>query len=300
MFEDANEKSRNLTEPSSELRARVLAMFRESKKDAVLPKILFAEGDVVEKEETKSKRMRALLVRVGIDQTKRTGFWNGPVNSQTNEFAYVAISEPLKIRRGMEKPFSQLSDTLSVFGATLPKQLASKQMHLDPDFEFLSYGDVRERAKQLMKLSPGDLVVFYSGLRGFRRKKPHGRRLVYAIIGLFVIERIVLAKSLPAADRHRNAHTRRTGGFSLGEIVIFGNPNGSGRLERCQPIGSYRKRAYRVTPELIRKWGGLSVKDGYLQRSARLPEIKDAEAFYRWFRRLKIPFIQRNNPEATA
>jgi hypothetical protein len=42
-------------------------------------------------------------------------------------------------------------------------------------------------------------------------------------------------------------------------------------------------------------WGGLSVKDGYLQRSARLPKFKDAGRFYRWLLAQGIPLIQRNN-----
>ena len=38
-------------------------------------------------------------------------------------------------------------------------------MHLDPDFNHLTYGDHRERAKQLRAhLGREDLVVFYAGL----------------------------------------------------------------------------------------------------------------------------------------
>jgi len=77
----------------------------------------------------------------------------------------------------------------------------------------------------------------------------------------------------------------------------------SGRLERCLPIGSYRKPAgqpqknssYRVEIGLLEKWGGLSIADGFLQRSARLTEFNDANRFYDWFLEQRVPLIQRNN-----
>jgi hypothetical protein len=60
--------------------------------------------------------------------------------------------------------------------------------------------------------------------------------------------------------------------------VVRAKPKISGRLEKCLPIGSFRvpadqpqKRAsYRVNSEILATWGGLSIADGFLQRSARL------------------------------
>jgi len=69
----------------------------------------------------------------------------------------------------------------------------------------------------------------------------------------------------------------------------------SGRLERCIPIGDYRERAYRVRPTLLTAWGGLSVNNGYLQRSARLPEFSQADRFYDWFLAQKVALLPRNN-----
>ena len=66
-------------------------------------------------------------------------------------------------------------------------------MHLDPDFDYLTYGDQGERAKQLRaNLGAGDLLVFYASLTDI-----HAKTLVYAIIGLYVIENIMLATGLP-------------------------------------------------------------------------------------------------------
>jgi hypothetical protein len=164
-------------------------------------------------------------------------------------------------------------------------------MHLDPDFSQLTYGDGGERAKQIRsKLSAGDLIVFYGGLCDPR----HGRRLVYAIIGLYVVDEIVSAASVPRLRWHENAHTRRAAPDE-GEIVVRARPGVSGRLEQCLPIGGFRERAYRVRPHLLTEWGGLSVRNGYLQRSARLPEFNDARRFYRWFQAQGVPVVPRNN-----
>lgn len=237
------------------------------------------------------RRMNGLLVRVGIDQTRGTGDWNGPVNPQSNEFVYVAINEAFEVHPGMERPFVDLVTSLSVLGVDLPGSLKSAHMHLDPDFEFLTYGDVRERAKQVSRMERGDLVVFYAGLRGIHNEP----RLIYAIIGILVIDGIGLRSDVPMKHYRRNAHTRRLKGTANPEIVITGKPGLSGRLKTCIPIGSYRNRAYRVKPDLLRAWGGLSVKDGYLQRSARLPKFTDALQFYRWFKSMKRPLLARNN-----
>ncbi len=69
----------------------------------------------------------------------------------------------------------------------------------------------------------------------------------------------------------------------------------SGRLARCIPIAEFRDRAYRVTKPLLKEWGGITVNDGYLQRSARLPEFNDAARFYKWFQRQKPKLLPRNN-----
>jgi hypothetical protein len=103
------------------------------------------------------------------------------------KFAYVAIPKTCPVRAGMEKPYSALTAVLSKFDVTLPPHLRAQHMHLDPDFDYLTYGDQGERAKQLRsKLSQRDRIVFYSGI-----KDAHNRsRLVYAIIGMFVVDDI--------------------------------------------------------------------------------------------------------------
>lgn len=177
-------------------------------------------------------------------------------------------------------------------GVSLPGHLRARRMHLDPDFTHLTYGDLGERAKQLRAhLEPGDLVAFYAGLRDVRGATD----LVYAIIGLFEIEDFVLAADVPVQDRDINAHSRRVLEPGARDLIVRGRARLSGRLQRCLPIGEYRDRAYRVRRDLLDEWGGLSVKDGYLQRSARLPRFLDPVRFVGWLERQRTTLIQANN-----
>src|SRR5262249_32235014 len=106
-------------------------------------------------------------------------------------------------------------------------------MHLDPDFDHLTYGDQRERAKQLSaNLGGGDVLVFYASLTDV-----HSRALVYAIIRLYVVDDILLATGLPLDKRHTNAHSRRIMQPCTQDIIVLARPDVSGRLERCLPIG---------------------------------------------------------------
>ncbi len=236
--------------------------------------------------------MNALLVRVGADQSRAGGSWNGPVDSSSGDFAYVAIPEGLPVWPGREKPYTVLVPVLDKFGVALPDHLVERHMHLDPDFERLTYGDVGQRARQLRtSLSRGDLIVFYAGLRDTRG----ATELVYAIIGLFEIDSLLAATEVRPQDRDMNAHSRRVLAPDADDLIVCGRAGVSGRLKRCIDIGEYRNRAYRVRSSLLQEWAGLSNRDGYLQRSARLPRLLDPARFLRWFNKQHPVLVQANN-----
>ena len=236
--------------------------------------------------------MNALLVRVGADLSASGGSWNGPVDSRSWNFVYVAIPESNSVWLGLEKPYADLKPYLSKLGTKLPANLRSRHMHLDPDFDHLTYGDQGKRAEQLCsKLGAGDMIVFYAALADVQNEA----RLVYAIIGLFVVEDIIFAADVPTGARDTNAHSRRVLAEVAKDVIVRARPGVSGRLERCLPIGEWRDRAYRVRRDLIETWGGLSVKDGYLQRSARLPQFRDPPRFRQWFDAQGPVLRQRNN-----
>jgi Nucleotide modification associated domain 3 len=234
--------------------------------------------------------MRALLVRVGADGTAIGGRWNAPVDSTTGEFAYVPICEPEPLAAGLETPFAWWAPAVARLGVELPESLHGRVAHADPDFGHLTYGDRRERGRQIReKLGPGDLLVFYAGLRDVRQ-----HRLVYALIGLLEIAHVAAARDVPADRRHVNAHTRRLE-VAETDVVVFGRAGASGRFERCLPFATHRAGAYRVLPELLAAWGGLRVKDGYVQRSARLPELLDPARFVAWLDRQDVTLVARDN-----
>jgi hypothetical protein len=235
--------------------------------------------------------MKALLLRVGIDSTD--GGWQAPVCAETGEFAYVPIPEDRADkppRRGLVRGFDEFIEPVAKLAAKLPSRLFGKAAHLDPDFDYLTYGDQGSRARRIRNLEPGDLLVFFAALRPV---EPPRRPLVYAIIGLFVIDGILNALEVPRSRWRENAHTRRVP--SDDDIVIRAKSGVSGRLARCIPIGEFRNRAYRVRRDLLREWGGLDVRDGWLQRSANPPAFNDAARFLHWFRRQGPRLISANN-----
>jgi len=234
--------------------------------------------------------MNGLLVRVGIDSTD--GCWNAPMRLASGEFAYVTITDTKPLRDGMARRYDEFIPVAERFGEQLPPKLLGTPTHLDPDFDLLTYGDQGQRGKRIASLlTAGDLLAFFAALRPVDGP---ARPLIYAIIGLYVIEEIVPAKSVPKSRWAENAHTRREPGD--GDIVVRAKPSVSGRLRRCIPIGELRDRAYRVRNDLLDAWGGLDIKDGYIHRSVRLPAFLDATKFHRWFLSQRPELVAENNP----
>jgi hypothetical protein len=209
----------------------------------------------------------------------------------SGEFAYVTITDTKPMRKGMARRYDEFIPVVKRFGQQLPVALVGQTTHLDPDFEHLTYGDQGQRGKRIQSLLTGsDLLAFFAALRPVDGP---ARPLIYALIGLYVVEEIVLARSIPRSRWAENAHTRRVP--SDGDIVVRAKPGVSGRLRRCIPIGEFRDRVYRVRKDLLTAWGGLDIADGYIQRSVRLPAFRNTAKFYRWFLAQKPELIQRNN-----
>ncbi len=245
--------------------------------------------------------MRAYLIRIGVDQAY--GGWNAPMNPETNEFVYVPIPESRPMRTELATPYAVVQASLVKFegmhaGAPraylrLPVKLASANMHLDPDFEHLTYGDSgTRRGKGLTDLGPGDIIVFYSGLKPVA---PSEHRLVYALVGFYQVAESLRVQSVPASRWSENAHTRCTDREDK-DVVVRAVPGSSGRLKKCIPIGEFRDRAYRVDRGILAEWGGLSCRNGYLQRSAVLPTLLDPRRFMKWFESQSPELISSNNP----
>jgi hypothetical protein len=243
--------------------------------------------------------MKAILIRIGIDHAY--GGWNAPVDPVSKRFVYVPIPEKQEPLKDFVRLYDEIMPALASFSSdlqltddlmwTLPDDLPGRPMHLDPDFEHLTYGDNgANRGAKLKRFSDGDLLVFYAGLRAVSDSK----RLMYALVGLFVAEEVVEAIRVPKELWHENAHTRKR---KIGgpDIIVRAKRGKSGRLKRAIPIGEWRDGAYRVTNKLLADWGGLDVKNGFIQRSVRPPSFLKPERFYKWFLNEKVPLLERNN-----
>lgn len=243
--------------------------------------------------------MRAYLVRVGIDQA--FGDWNAPVDPRTNEFVYVPIPEGSSQLRRLATPYELVRPALARFAEArrdaplraveLPAELARANMHLDPDFAALTYGDTERRGRVLADLGPGDVVAFYAGLRPVTT---FAHALVYALIGLYRVDEVVRLGTVPQTRWHENAHTRRSDHRAT-DVIVRADPRASGRLRRCVPIGEFRDRAYRVEEHVLDAWGGLSCRDGYLQRSAVPPRLLEPARFLAWFEQRRPELVSANN-----
>ncbi len=249
-----------------------------------------------------NNKRKAILVRVGIDGTKDSGRWNAPCNPDTKNFVYVPIQQTEKSNApGMERYYSKLIvPALDSFSKcnnrsiSLPKHLMEKRMHLDPDFENLTYGDTSSRGKKLLDFKEDDLVVFYASLKPIKKTKDN---FVYALIGMLVVKEILRVKDVDPKRFDENAHTRNAE-CDPTDIVVIGKEGVSGRFEKCIPIGERRNNAYRVEERILGEWGekGLEVKDGYIQRSANPPLFEKPERFYEWLKKKNPKLIQTNNP----
>ncbi|HEY2827880.1 MAG TPA: hypothetical protein VGJ04_09795 [Pirellulales bacterium] len=140
-------------------------------------------------------------------------------------------------------------------------------------------------------MTDGDLVVFYAGLRPVHRCE---HKLIYALVGMYVVQKVAEVANIPSERWHENAHVRKV---KRGEsdIVIFAKPEVSGRFDRCVPIGEWRTGAYRVRQDVLDAWGGMSVKDGFIQRSAVPPRLENPRKFLRWLELQNVQLVRRNN-----
>jgi hypothetical protein len=135
--------------------------------------------------------MNALLVRIGVDQTY--GRWNAPVDAE-GRFVYVPIPEKpnTAFHPGLESRYPEVLSPLQRFceahrrdlnrDLRFPQELLKCAMHLDPDVEHLTYGDVGgRRGAGMVNMRDGDLLVFYGGMRPIHRCR---HKLIYALMGL--------------------------------------------------------------------------------------------------------------------
>jgi hypothetical protein len=239
---------------------------------------------------------RGLLMRVGIDQT--FGEYNAPMNPETGDYIYMPIPESRReFKPGMSTTYDSMVSKFDCWnksnGSTLvfPPHLQGKNCHLDPDFDYVSYGDqATGRGLRVCELQKGDFLAFFAS---FKPTHACEHKLIYALYGIIVVDSISTVKNLEPVRFHENAHTRVLSP-DLDHLVVFGDPILSGRFDKAIPIGEFRNGSYRVTNPMLDAWGGIGVKDGFIQRSVNPPWFNDGEKFLRWLGERDVKRIQSN------
>ena len=169
-------------------------------------------------------------------------------------------------------------------------RLADWPLHYDPNFEALSYGESTSRGSYtqvIRSLSEGDVVAFYTGLRGNDTRYTHRY-----IIGYFTVDSIidfqglrrdgeeVKFSDLPTDEQHNlieqhseNAHAKRfeaSGTISDNDgLVIVEGKDPGGLLDRAVRISQHSGGGHHyLTDELQQKLspeqGGNPEKNAYL------------------------------------
>lgn len=198
-----------------------------------------------------------------------------------------------KYRRFVKELLDGTAPRRCLWPAKLPR---AGYAHFDPDFFYCTYGDCyrsrgyNQRGRRIWKfLRDGEnpFIVFYAGLRSIETGG-----LVYSIIGFYDVRRVRRASDVPRAHWHMNAHTRKGVGRESDDVVVFAWKEHSGRFLYHIPIGFYSRGAWRIRPKLLREWGGVDIRGGFIQRSNKPPRFKKPDSFLRWFRKQKPKFVK--------
>jgi hypothetical protein len=237
--------------------------------------------------ETWEAEMKGILLRVGCDQTVPGGSWNAPVNTETWDYAYVPIPADEANHNHIAPcpTYSCFENSVRRLGTELPGHLSGdRKAHLDPDFVSLTIGEPFKNGRLALRgiimneLSEGDIIAFYAA---FKPIQPgYKSNLAYCLFGIFRVKCKSRVRDLAPEKQARCAHGRRDGAEN--DLVIWGDSSLSGRFEKAIPFGSYRNGAYRVEKRLLDVWGGLRIKDGYVQRGMRPPHFEETDKFLDW------------------
>jgi len=110
--------------------------------------------------------MNVVLLRIGIDTG--SGGIHGPLLAN-GTFDYIPIPDGHAID---ERTYGNTvgrhkRKLIDYFPPSIRSRMADQPMHVDPEFESFTYGDPTAPKAGLRHLQPGDLLVFYCGLRGW-------------------------------------------------------------------------------------------------------------------------------------
>jgi hypothetical protein len=229
-----------------------------------------------------------MLLRVGID--KGTDGCLAPIFEDAT-FEYIPLSESDETDE--KRTYNNVRGTKGEYLAFyLPEKVKNRKLHFDPEFETFTYGDKGSKAKSILKLNKGDLLVFYAGLTPFNNKK-HEEALY--IIGYFTVNEIFNFKNSSREEIEgyckecfNNAHIKRKNDLE-NVVIVIGDKNKSKLLDKAILISTKKLnkigRNYHAVSEDMEELLGIS---GSIQRSLPPRFIKDREKLKNLLKLLEI------------
>jgi hypothetical protein len=212
--------------------------------------------------------MKAMLLRVGIDKSSDGVL--APIFPD-GSFEYIPLSESDE-KSGEKRTYHDINGSKGKpLSSYLPQVVADRKVHLDPEFTTSTYGDVGRKAGYLLKLEPGDILVFYAGLTP-RKKSEHPEALY--IIAYFTVKEILDFKKYSINEIWNirkqypdNSHPLRDSGINE-MVLVVGDPEKSELLEKAILISEKKLnkigRAYHAVSPRMEELIGIK---GSIQRS---------------------------------
>lgn len=226
--------------------------------------------------------MKGILLRVGIDTG--AGGCTAPI-FEDNSFEFIPIPEfrATSEERLYVNMVGRVGKKITDF---VPKKIKYSHPHYDPEFETFTYGDpTKTKRNQLSKLSPGDLLIFYAGLKRIGSKdKP---RLF--VIGYFDIEDVYDFKKIQTSNYDsvfkgipNNAHSKIYFGlkklkvaFSDNELVIVrGKSKSSKFLTKALPLGDENNMILQELEAILGYKGSLQRAVGHWIKEECIHKVK--------------------------
>ncbi|MFA0846784.1 MAG: hypothetical protein ACC614_04400 [Methanobacterium formicicum] len=222
--------------------------------------------------------MKAMLLRVGIDKSSDGVL---ALIFPDGSFEYIPLSE--KDEKSTEnRTYQDLTGTRGkLISSYLPSSVAQRKVHLDPEFTTFTYGDVGRKANYLLKLNPGDLLVFYMGLTP--NSVAEYPEALY-ITGYFTVKTVLDFKNIPLPQvkgiqekySHNSHLKRRSDENSM--VLVVGSPEKSKLLDKAILISAKKLnklgRAYHAVSPPLEKLLGIK---GSIQRSIPPRFIEDTD-----------------------
>jgi len=174
--------------------------------------------------------MKVVLLRIGIDTG--SGGIHGPLFAD-GTFEYIPIPDGHAVdERTYGNTLGRHGRRLiDYFPTSMRDRVADQPMHVDPEFDTFTYGDPTAPKAGLRHLKPGDLLVFYCGLRGW----DFAADPALYLMGFFEVEKAGTASEFTKRELDRlfscNFHVRHRRVFHRQkESLVLVKGTGNSRL----------------------------------------------------------------------